>query len=216
MTMIIAFTGYKGTGKSTAAAYLESKYGFVRHNFKDALIAEIKEKFPDLLREIAQASPRERLLFKTGEFTNGSIIPIDATHLTIDDLFIQKPPLMRALMQNYGTEVRRGDDPDYWTTEWMKGAVERFKKGETNLVTDDVRFINEAETIRDFGSLLNIPYEYKIIRLTRPDMLTGGDHVSETEQLQIEADHTIELEPGNFDKLYSELDEIITSCKNTK
>ena len=186
MTQIIGLTGLATVGKSTAAKYLEDKYGFVRHNFKDALIAEIKEKFPDLIDEMEIHY-----------------------NLSTPQLFIQKPPLMRALMQNYGTEVRRGDADGYWTTKWMQGAAKLFEQGTTNIVTDDVRFINEVETIRGFGSLLNIPYEYKIIRLTRPDLPTGGDHSSETEQLQIEADYTIECEAGDFDHLYREIDKIV-------
>ena len=42
--MIIAFTGKKQTGKSTACAYLEEKYGFTRVNFKDALICFSRSK----------------------------------------------------------------------------------------------------------------------------------------------------------------------------
>lgn len=202
MSKIIAFTGYKQVGKTTASQYLIDNYGFVRHNFKDALVAEIKEKFPDLLRQIAKESPRERLLFKTGdvELTNGSIIPIDATHLTVDELFTHKPPLMRALMQNYGTEVRRADDPYYWADQWDENLP--LNK---NVVVDDLRFFTEAKVL---------PEHAIIIRLTRPDLSTGGDHSSETEQLQIEADYTIECEAGDFEKLYKELDEIVKSVEN--
>lgn len=195
--MIIGLVGFKQVGKSTAASYLEEKYGFVRHNFKDALIAEIKEKFPDLLNSIQDL--HEVLL---------------QYDLSKTELFTQKPPLIRALMQNYGTEVRRGDADGYWTTKWMQGSAKLFEQGTTNIVTDDVRFVNEAETIRDFGSLLNIPYKQTIIRLTRPDMPTGGDHSSETEQLQIEADYTIECEKGDVESLYRQLDEIIKSGDN--
>lgn len=205
--MIIAFVGFKQVGKTTASQYLIDKYSFVRHNFKDALIAEIKEKFPDLLRQIAKESPRERLLFKTGdvELTNGSIIPIDATHLTVDELFTHKPPLMRALMQNYGTEVRRGDDDYYWTNRWRLKGAEYYREGKS-VVVDDVRFLNEAEAVKVQQGI--------IIRLTRPDLPTGGAHRSETEQLQIEADYTIECEAGDFEKLYKELDEIVKSVEN--
>lgn len=183
--MVIGLIGFKQVGKSTAAKYLEDKYGFVRHNFKDALVAEIKEKFPDLLREILE---RDREFFLDCE--------------TIDDLFAIKPPLMRALMQNYGTEVRRGDDPNYWVWKWN----EQYIKGDAkNLVTDDVRFLNEAKVVKDANGT--------IIRLTRPDLLTGGDHQSETEQLQIVADHTIECEAGDFEKLYTELDRILAEVR---
>ena len=47
---IIALTGLKQSGKSTAANYLVEKYGFIKHNFKDALINEIKTYFPDFIK----------------------------------------------------------------------------------------------------------------------------------------------------------------------
>jgi len=172
--MIIGITGFKQSGKSTAAKYLEDKYGFTRHNFKDALVQELKDNFPDLLAELEIHY-----------------------NLSTPHLFIQKPPLMRALMINYGTEVRRKDDSNYWVGEWISRTI----TANYNLVADDVRFLNEAIAVRESGGI--------IIRLTRPDLLTGGDHVSETEQLQIVADHTIDCNPGDKEALYRALDKII-------
>jgi len=177
--MIIGIVGFKQVGKSTAAKYLEDKYGFARHNFKDALVQELKDNFPDLLKEIAY----------TRDWDNGM-------ESAIEDLFIKKPPLMRALMINYGTEVRRKDNPHYWTGQWSQALCP-----ELDTVTDDVRFLNEAEAIKIEGGI--------IIRLTRPDLLTGGDHVSETEQLEIVADHTIECDPGDLVNLYRQLDDMV-------
>lgn len=178
--MIIGLIGFKQVGKSTAAKFLEEKYGFVRHNMKDALVAEIKQNFPDLLEELA-------FIYD----------------MTVDELFEMKPLAMRALLQNYGTEVRRGDDDNYWVLKWM--AWLNTGKHENNMfVTDDVRFINEGKAVKNMGGIL--------IRLTRPDITTGGTHPSETEQLEIEADYTIECQPGDHEHLYRELDAIIQAC----
>jgi hypothetical protein len=175
--MIIGLIGFKQVGKSTAAKYLEEKHGFIRHNFKDGLVAEMKQNFPDLLQEMVRA-----------------------TGMSIDELFANKPPLMRALMQNYGTEVRRADDANYWTNQWRLKGAKYYQRG-LSAVADDVRFINESEAIKLQGGIL--------IRLTRPDIVSGGNHPSETEQLNIDADYTIEGEPGNSTKLYNSLDEIL-------
>ena len=185
--MIIGLIGFKQVGKSTAANYLEEKYGFVRHNMKDALVAEVKQNFPDLLAEIVR-----QLELRRSEF---EIVP-----WTVDRLFVDKPPLMRALLQNYGTEVRRRDNDNYWVNRWDTIARNTglFR---SNLVTDDVRFKNEAQAVIDRGGIL--------IRLTRPDITTGGSHRSEIEQLEIIADYTIECEPGGQESLYAQLDEII-------
>ena len=187
MSKIIGLIGFKQVGKSTAAKHLEEHYGFVRHNMKDALVAEIKQNFPDLLREIAESTYRFR-------YMNSSVPPE-----CVDKLFIEKPPLMRALLQNYGTEVRRKDDDGYWTTQWEKKL--RVKYEYENIVTDDVRFLNEADAVKMQKGIL--------IRLTRPDITTGGSHASETEQLEIEADYTIECRPGDHKHLYAELDRIV-------
>jgi len=169
---IIGLVGFKQVGKSTAAKYLEDKYGFTRHNFKDAMVQEIKDNFPNLIEELEIHY-----------------------NLSTPQLFIQKPPLMRALMVNYGTDVRRKDDPDYWTRQWVKNLVTQ------KTVADDVRFLNEAAAVKIEGGI--------IIRLTRSDIPTGGDHASETEQLEIVADHTIECDPGDHESLYRALDDII-------
>jgi adenylate kinase family enzyme len=195
--MIIGLIGFKQVGKSTAAKYLEEKYGFTRHNMKDALIAEIKQNFPDLLQEIATASGYEKPF---GYQDKPHFVAV------IDDLFQTKPPLMRALLQNYGTEVRRGDKNSYWTDQWVK-KINQLKVMRMcwKFVTDDVRFLNEAKAVKENGGIL--------IRLTRADITTGGTHASETEQLEIQADHSIECKAGDHEHLYRELDRIVNELK---
>ena len=150
--MIIGFTGKKQSGKTEAARFLE-EYKLI--NFKDALIEEIVENFPDLLRELS-------ISYK---------LPIQA-------LFLLKPPLMRRLMQNYGTNVRRKDKEDYWIKRWLYRVYPR----DDNIVVDDVRFINEAKIIKQLGGT--------VIRLVR--QTTEKDtHISELEMDEIKEDYTI-------------------------
>ena len=170
--MIIAFTGYAGTGKTTAANYLVEQHSFIRHNFKDALVAEMKENL-DLVLTLL-----------------GTLYG-----MTIDELFANKPPIMRALMQSYGTEVRRKDDPDYWTNQWSATLPEGM------VVVDDVRFRNEAEAVKSMGGI--------IVRLTRPDIRNGGDQQSETEQRDIADDYIFETEVGKPEQIYAALDFIV-------
>lgn len=189
MTQIIGLVGFKQSGKSTAAQYLQDKYGFVRHNMKDHLIAEIKQNFPDLLQEIGC------IYWDVNRMELAEEYP-----MWIDKLFQEKPSLMRALMVNYGTEVRRRQDKNYWVKAWLATPV-----FQNNIVTDDVRFLNEAQAIKRNGGIL--------VRIIRTDITTGGDHESETQQLQIEADYTIEVGPGEQEKLYAELDAILAKWK---
>ena len=179
---IIAFTGKKQTGKSTCCAYLEEKYGFTRVNFKDALIAELKENFPELLQAIYNA---EQELYS---------YPAES----IDGLFVNKSPLIRPLMQNYGTNVRRKDKDSYWVDEWVKTLWE--KGSDTKTTVDDVRFLNEASRVKGQGGI--------IIRLIRTDMEHTDTHVSETEMDLIIPDFTIVCNGNDHEHLYAELDRI--------
>ena len=183
--MVIGLMGFKQSGKSTAAKYLEERYGFVRINFKTALVEEIKAKFPDLLKVLA--------CFYFPDTGVDNVTPE-----MIDWLFEEKPAPMRALMQNYGTEVRRGDNPDYWVNQWIASTM--INKGKW-IVADDVRFFNEAKAVKDNGGML--------LRITRPDIQSGGGHTSETEAMHIQEDRQIEALPGGHDALYKQLDEYV-------
>lgn len=180
--MIIGLVGLAGSGKSTAAQYISEKYGYMRLNFKDGLVREIRQNFQSLLEELV-----EIYYYKDGVFT-------------VDDLFRSKPPAMRKLMQAYGTEVRRRDDIDYWVNQWKAVA---YSEPVRNIVTDDVRFLNEAEAVKDAGG--------KIIRIVRTDITEALSHSSETEQFNIVHDYEIAVGPGEHDKLYEEIDKIISS-----
>lgn len=165
--MIIGLTGYIGTGKTTIAArHLVETYGFTPINFKDPLINEIKGKFPLLLTAIAT-----------------TLFPEYDPCISLNMIW-QKPlhPLMRSLLQNYGSDVRRGDDERYWVRQHVSAVTNAYNK-KLDIVTDDVRFLNEADSIRKF------PHGY-VVRLTRSGHESSG-HVSELEQHLIAVDHTI-------------------------
>lgn len=175
---IIAFTGKKASGKTTATDYLLSKA--VEHesgslqiekiNMKVGIIAEMKEKMDVTLKALSE--------------TYG---------MDIETLFKEKPPLMRALMQDYGL-MRRGDDPDYWVKKW----AEKVKQSTANvIVVDDVRFPNELEAV-----FANNGEVYRIKRL--------GQETTDFHETETALDH-IELptiEARTPEELYAILDEI--------
>lgn len=171
--MIIGFIGLKGSGKTTACNIIKRNIGAFQHNFKDALVAEIKRNFPDLLNELSN-------IYRMG----------------IDDLFKFKPPAMRYLMQNYGTEVRRGDIESYWVIEWLENLPNNLI-----VLVDDVRFLNEAHAVKTNNGTL--------IRLVREDIENTDNHQSEVEQDVIVADFTIKTKEGEEDVLEEKLMEII-------
>lgn len=188
--IIIGLTGFKGSGKSTIAKYLEKEHGFTRLNFKDSLIEEMRSNFPDTLKEIAEASSILQQ-YETGI----------GESFTVEDLFELKPPLMRALMSNYGTEVRRKDNVDYWVNQYKKKL-----NALTRVVTDDVRFWNEYQAVKDNGGI--------IIRIERDDINDGGTHQSETEQKEFIADFTVKGIAGSHKEIFEQIESILDTIKS--
>lgn len=158
----------------------------VQINFKDALVQEIKDNFPDLLKEI------HSMYYNSDE--------------PVDYLFQTKPLLMRALMQSYGTDVRRKDNPNYWTDKWQKTAGHEMLFHKKNILTDDVRFMNEAQSVKEAGGVL--------VRLVRPDLPDNDMHISEQEQKKIKCDYVVEVGKGELDKLEYELIKILNNENN--
>ena len=157
---VLAFTGKKGAGKSTArnAAELqlhELGYKTIRINFKDALIDTMKKQLPNTLKLI-------------GEVYN----------LDVDGLFENKPEIMRSLMQEVGTEIYRGLEDNWWVNQYLEKAAQ-VEEG-TIVITDDLRFLNEAEVVNTFGGMI-----VRINRLNYEDS-SNTTHSSETEMDKIE------------------------------
>lgn len=174
--MIIALTGLKQSGKSTAAKYLEKKYGYTRINFKDALIEEIKRYLPDF---IASEASRH--------------------NVTVEQLFDEKPGSIRQLLQNFGTELRRSENSDYWVYKWAR------KVGlTTNVVVDDCRFLNEAATVHSLKGV--------IIKIVKEGQESGDKHSSETEMSSITYDHLIVAENGKPELIEEAIDNFIKRC----
>ncbi len=76
----------------------------------------------------------------------------------------------RTLLQWWGTDYRRAQDPDYWVKR-LQETPERDNP-EIALVTD-MRFPNEAEAIKRMGG-----YLVKVERTTKPDIIVPA-HPSE-------------------------------------
>lgn len=180
MGLIIGFIGKKGSGKSTACEYLTTE-NTLRVNFKDTLIEEVRVKFPKLVQEIID------IMDKTDY---DGMRP-----WTYERLVNEKPPLFRALLQNYGTEVRREDDEDYWVSGWRRKVSEYHNH---DILTDDVRFKNEYESVKDMGGV--------VIRIIREGLESADTHASETELDNAVADYTINARTK--EELYTQLDRI--------
>lgn len=194
--MIIGITAEKETGKTTSVQYMMQKLTergkpFVMINFKDALIEELIQYFPDLLQAMCDTYNNDRATY-------------DGTPWTIERLFREKPPLVRRLMQNWGTDFRRAQDPLYWVHKWYLKAC-AVAPG-TVIFVDDVRFPNEAEAVCSFIPHLLLKLEGVGFPHTGKDI-----HSSETEMKVIVPDLTIVSTYGDLDGLHTSLNAVVDS-----
>lgn len=151
--LIIGISGKIRSGKDAAAAHMVQRYGFTVIRFADALREEVLARLR--LTLLAIHDQQDVHGCDSGD--------IDAC--LHEMVYVRKPPIVRELLQEYGTEVRRADDTQYWTRRWAERIA-----GLDRVVVPDVRFLNEAVAIRAAGGLL--------WRVTRPGT-TAGIHVSE-------------------------------------
>lgn len=170
--MIVGISAKAGAGKSTFASIANLEYGFNILSFAKGVKEEVSEFFDRCevvynyrhlygSQEDKEATLRIRhhhfeeffadFLAKHGEYSNG---------------YWYFTP--RSLMQYWGTEYRRTQDPDYWVKLAMKKSASYYL-----VVIDDVRFPNEAQAIKDANGIL--------IRINRPDrpQVSNSDHPSE-------------------------------------
>ena len=100
----------------------------------------------------------------------------------------------RLIMQGWGTNFRRelfGDE--YWIKQWMIRANSvSMSKNTYCMIVTDVRFLNEAQCIKDLGG--------RLIRIYRNAAVQDDAHQSETEMQDIQPDFMI-ANHGNIEEL---------------
>lgn len=147
---VIGLSGKLESGKTTVAKLLWSKFynKFELINFGDILKTESSTMY-------------------------NYPIPWNYTHegkknlINHEDL-PRKDMTVREVLQWHGTDFRRSQDENYWVKK-MQDYLD-FKQ--SNVIIDDVRFINEAEFVLNNNGFL--------FRINIPGLYTG-DHRSETE-----------------------------------
>lgn len=78
----------------------------------------------------------------------------------------------RLILQGWGTDFRRNlCNKEYWTEQWLKRCLKEERAA--FIVCPDVRFKNEAETIRKVDG--------KLFRVRRRSLAEEDNHASETE-----------------------------------
>jgi hypothetical protein len=171
--MLIGLIGHAGSGKTTAARYMQKYYGFVPLKMADPLKAA-------LYALGASASELE------GE---GKELP--------SPLFCNRTP--RHAMQTLGTEWGRQQiGESFWIKVWKRKFLQLDSR--TPVVCDDVRFVNEADMIKNSGGFL-----IRLERGTPPSSI----HISEIELKSISVTEIWD-NSGDINLLRSTIDSFLT------
>jgi hypothetical protein len=198
--MIVGFAGKAASGKTTAAQFMaESLQG-------DVQIIPMAQVLRIEVETFLRASGAEQYvpLVYGCQDDKVQIFSIDRnkaekacprwSHFITEHADIQTTPeqtalSVRRILQWWGTEYRRADDPDYWTKEWAK-LVESLDLSTTHVLIDDVRFMNELNTVRNEGGL--------VIKIERPGFNGAGNHASETSLDDYSDWHSIIINDGSL------------------
>ena len=173
---VIGISGKIGTGKSTLADYVEQA-------FREQGEYVMRLAFAELLRR---------------EAADHFNFPVDLTYTQSGKSeTIMHPGLpngymtVREILQWWGTDVRRVQDPAYWTKKMDMLLFNNGKKAKSSaiLLVDDVRFANEARWVLEKGGVLVRLHPYEG---WQPGENAG--HKSETD-LDDWTDWTLELTP---------------------
>jgi hypothetical protein len=188
---IIGFTGRMRHGKNTAATMLADAWTKQRGSsvatlaFADALKEECAESFgvdPRMFYadELKDAPQQALTLSKCRE--PGFVQLCLANTFPI---LLNEPQRPRFVLQFWGTEFRRTQDPEHWCKEVAKRIADIKHRGFGLAIITDVRFLNEANMIKDRGG--------SIWKIYRPNVVIKGSaraHGSEREMESMRVDAT--------------------------
>lgn len=182
MKPFIAFySPIMGSGKTTAARYLEAAYDFVPLGFADPI-----KKMTRALLESAGVEQEEINAYLAGHLKEKPV-PF-------------APVTARRIMQTLGTEWgRQTIYENLWVEALTEKADELLLQGQF-VVVDDLRFPNEYHALREMGATL--------IRINRPADQFDERHESEGALDDFRFDREIEND-GTFHQLYGEINSIL-------
>lgn len=167
MGLIIGLVGYAGVGKSTLAKALTVE--LEKTTEIDATVYSFGKALRDEIWEQAKAIGDYQRVETAFPDMPGEVKVGMRLAMLKPDCIYSKPtePEIRLLLQWWGTDYRRKQDPQYWLKRWAANLPDRG-----HVIVDDARFGNEAELIRLFGG--------KMIRLERNNADTiAPAHASE-------------------------------------
>lgn len=169
MTQLIAFSGKIASGKSTTARHINSRFyqGRARHT---SFASPLRDEVAMLMRLYSPNDDQfyHTLLASPLEMPDSSNL-LEKFIVTTTSSGLDGNELYRLMMQSWGTDVRRADDPYYWVKRTMNTVRKNAIKGVTTII-DDCRFTNEADAILSACGVLirlDIDPQEQLRRLTK-------------------------------------------------
>ena len=189
--MIVGLTGPARCGKNTIADHLVAKYFFTRIAFSDALYKEVAEAF-DVSEEMLRRDETKdvRLYGLALRYCRDDQFVAAVARscgVAIEDAPMVSRRSPRELLQWWGTEYRRAQDPDYWVKKLAERMCQITGDGgdihDARVAVDGVRFPNEEAFLRSLPGF----EMWHVVRQGGPEVAA---HASEIEQKRITVDMT--------------------------
>lgn len=184
--MIIAFTGFKRSGKDTCAQFLVDKYKFTRFGFADPIRNFVKETF--LWDDNWIENHKEEIDPRWG-ISYRQIAQIVGTEWMQYDLCARFQPFLNITGRNV----------------WAKRFEELYLRNPfIDYVISDLRFPHEVEYIKKLGGI--------IVSVSRTGIKNNDTHESEKHIQEIEADAFI-INDSTLKELETKVDYLLLELR---
>lgn len=194
--MVIGLTGEMRAGKSTTALLFKEQCRLKGINvsimsFGTAIKREVSAKydFPIEYCYDDQKSIREITFYMSED---DECFPPHAEKIELNTYKIS----LRKLLQWYGTEYRRAQDPLYWVRKTLDTVKFEFM-GTDIIIFDDVRDETEVEFIRTFPNNILCKINKAKAKSDKTDSVEAA-HKTETALQNFKVDHTYSPRFGKF------------------
>lgn len=178
---IVAFTGYKGSGKDTAAVYLRAR-----------------------LKALGRSSG---LLNFATPVKQICCMMYGLSRLECNDPILKEKVLVRwpyqsprFLLQEFAQEMARDRYPDIWVNYWERVLNSAVWDADYVIVTD-LRYPNEMEILKKRNAF--------VIKVERPELKQIDRHASESYYDMLQEDYRL-VNKGDFNYLQEVVEELLT------
>ncbi|MFP4588168.1 MAG: hypothetical protein ACLFMQ_01625 [Desulfohalobiaceae bacterium] len=209
---LIGISGKIGTGKTSMANEIVKAAGSLRnstHNkvaFWDVICKRIA--FGDLLKqELAERFPVDLEACYTSQGKQGLVRVPWGWRLKIwnsswlSRLTLGSRVRLRVLLQWYGTQYRRKQDPMYWVGAMRQRLQQELNQG-VCVVVDDVRFVDEKQLIEELGGIM--------VRIEPWEGWSPGPYAGHVSEIALDGPHNWDIvlrgpKLGNYPSLARKL-----------